>query len=150
MEAVRLEPVEAANVTILVDNAIDILLPSSDVVRRPPLAWEWSRQEQLIAEHGYSLLLEVQKDGRSQSILYDTGLGRETVLPRTFAPWYSPTATRITTAASRGCSGVSAGGACHWCAIPMRGGTARWSSRTGLKSTCRRPATGIWIAKASK
>ncbi len=80
MEAVRLEPVEAANVTILVDNAIDILLPSSDAVRRPPLAWEWSQQEQLIAEHGYSLLLEVQKAGRSQSILYDTGLGRETLL----------------------------------------------------------------------
>src|SRR5438046_2413477 len=55
-----LQPVDAADVTILVDNAIDILVPDSEIAKRPPLVWEWSSQEQLRAEHGYSLLLTVQ------------------------------------------------------------------------------------------
>jgi len=73
-------PVEAADVTILVDNFVDILLPGTETVQRAPLAWNWSEREQLIAEHGYSLLLTVQREGRNESILYDAGLGRNTVL----------------------------------------------------------------------
>src|SRR5712691_7237868 len=73
-------PVDAADVTILVDNAIDILLPSNEIAQRATLAYNWSEREQLIAEHGYSLLLTVQRDGRSESVLYDAGLGRNTVL----------------------------------------------------------------------
>lgn len=78
-DRVTLVPVDAADVTILVDNYLDILLPGTDTVRRPPLVWDWSEREQLRAEHGYSLLLTVQRDGRSSSILYDAGLGRDTV-----------------------------------------------------------------------
>src|SRR3984893_10262010 len=77
---VTLLPVETADVTILVDNFVDILLPGTETVRRAPLVWNWSEREQLIAEHGYSLLLTVQREGRSESILYDAGLGRKTVL----------------------------------------------------------------------
>ena len=79
-DRVTLLPVEAADVTILVDNFVDILLPSTEMVQRAPLVWNWSEREQLIAEHGYSLLLTVQREGRSQSVLYDAGLGRNTVL----------------------------------------------------------------------
>jgi 7,8-dihydropterin-6-yl-methyl-4-(beta-D-ribofuranosyl)aminobenzene 5'-phosphate synthase len=79
-EHVTLQPIDAADVTILVDNSIDILLPSTETAQRPPLAWDWSEHEQLIAEHGYSLLLTVQRDGHSESILYDAGLGRNTIL----------------------------------------------------------------------
>jgi hypothetical protein len=42
-EQVSLEPVDAADVTILVDNAIDILAADTDVAKRQPLAYEWSR-----------------------------------------------------------------------------------------------------------
>jgi 7,8-dihydropterin-6-yl-methyl-4-(beta-D-ribofuranosyl)aminobenzene 5'-phosphate synthase len=79
-DRVTLMPVDVADVTILVDNFVDILLPSSEVARRPPFVWDWSEREQLIAEHGYSVVLTVQREGRSESILYDAGLGRNTAL----------------------------------------------------------------------
>jgi len=79
-ERVNLLPVDAADVTILVDNSCDLLIPSDEIAKRPPLVWDWSEREQLRAEHGYALLLTVQRDGRSASILYDAGLGRDTVL----------------------------------------------------------------------
>jgi 7,8-dihydropterin-6-yl-methyl-4-(beta-D-ribofuranosyl)aminobenzene 5'-phosphate synthase len=79
-DLVTLAPVSQVDVTILVDNSIDMLLPSAGVARRPPLAWDWSEREQLIAEHGYSTLLSVRRDGHAASILYDAGLGRDTVL----------------------------------------------------------------------
>jgi len=79
-ERVTLLPVDAADVTILVDNSLDILMPSDEVAQRAPLHYDWSDREQLIAEHGYSLLLTVQREGRSESVLYDAGLGRRTVL----------------------------------------------------------------------
>lgn len=79
-ERANLVPVDAVDVTILVDNYSDILLPSGAVAQRPALVWNWSEREQLRAEHGFSLLLTVQRDGHSASILYDAGLGRDTVL----------------------------------------------------------------------
>jgi 7,8-dihydropterin-6-yl-methyl-4-(beta-D-ribofuranosyl)aminobenzene 5'-phosphate synthase len=79
-DPVTLIPVDAVDVTILVDNFIDILLPSTDVARRVPFVWNWSEREQLIAEHGYSAVITVYRDGRSESILYDAGLGRDSAL----------------------------------------------------------------------
>jgi 7,8-dihydropterin-6-yl-methyl-4-(beta-D-ribofuranosyl)aminobenzene 5'-phosphate synthase len=78
-EQVTLRPVDAADVTILIDNAIDILVPSTEVAQRPPLAWDWSERDPLRAEHGYALALTVEIDGRRESILYDAGLGRDSV-----------------------------------------------------------------------
>jgi len=77
---ITLLPVDVADVTILVDNSLDILQPSDEVAHRAPLHYDWSDREQLIAEHGYSLLLTVVREGRSESVLYDAGLGRKTVL----------------------------------------------------------------------
>jgi 7,8-dihydropterin-6-yl-methyl-4-(beta-D-ribofuranosyl)aminobenzene 5'-phosphate synthase len=79
-EGVALEPVDSVEVTILVDNSIDILLLSSPRVQRPPLAHDWSECEQLIAEHGYALLVTVWRAGRADSLLYDAGLGRRTAI----------------------------------------------------------------------
>ena len=81
-EQVSLEPVDAANVTVLVDNFIDALLPSSEVAQRPQVAYEmWERErEQLIAEHGLSLLLTIERNGRSTSLIYDAGLGCDTAI----------------------------------------------------------------------
>jgi 7,8-dihydropterin-6-yl-methyl-4-(beta-D-ribofuranosyl)aminobenzene 5'-phosphate synthase len=78
-EGVALQPVDVADVTILVDNAIDILAADTDVAKREPMAWEWSQQEQLRSEHGYSLLVTVQRNGQANTLLYDAGLGRETL-----------------------------------------------------------------------
>ena len=79
-QQVSLLPVDVADVTVLVDNSLDILLPSDEVAQRAPMYYDWSEREQLIAEHGYSLLLTVQREGRSDSLLYDAGLGRRTIL----------------------------------------------------------------------
>ena len=79
-ERVALHPVDAVDVTILVDNFVDILLPSSEKAQRAPLVWDWSERDQLIAEHGYALVLSIYKDAGTQTILYDAGLGRQTAI----------------------------------------------------------------------
>jgi 7,8-dihydropterin-6-yl-methyl-4-(beta-D-ribofuranosyl)aminobenzene 5'-phosphate synthase len=81
-ERVSLEPVDAANVTVLVDNFIDALLPSGEVAQRPRVAydmWEQGR-DQLIAEHGLSLALTIERNGHSASLIYDAGLSREAAI----------------------------------------------------------------------
>ncbi len=80
METARLEPVDAAEVTVLVDNVVDINLPSTEVAHRAPRPYDWSERPPLRAEHGYALLLTVRRGESSQSLLYDAGLGRDTVL----------------------------------------------------------------------
>jgi 7,8-dihydropterin-6-yl-methyl-4-(beta-D-ribofuranosyl)aminobenzene 5'-phosphate synthase len=79
-EHARLEPVDAVDVTILVDNSVDILMTGSEMVRRAPLAYDWSEREQLIAEHGYALLATIHRGNRSETLLYDAGLGRTTAV----------------------------------------------------------------------
>ncbi len=81
MEApVSLRPVDSLSVTILVDNQIDILLPSTDRVRRAPLRRNWSEGSQLIAEHGFAALITIRAQGAARTLLYDAGLGRDTLL----------------------------------------------------------------------
>ncbi len=79
-EHVALKPVDVIDVTVLVDNSIDTLLPSTSTVHRPPLMWDYFDQEHLIAEHGYSLYLTIFRNGQEQSLLYDAGLGRNTAI----------------------------------------------------------------------
>src|SRR5579864_6820367 len=76
MEQASLVPVDVADVTVLVDTFVDVLMASTEVARRAPLVYEWSDRAQLRAEHGFALLLTVQLGGQAQSILYDAGLGR--------------------------------------------------------------------------
>ena len=73
-----LEPVDALDVTIVVDNAIDILAANTELAQRQPMPWDWSQRAQLRAEHGYALWLTVTRDGRQSTMLYDAGLGRDT------------------------------------------------------------------------
>jgi 7,8-dihydropterin-6-yl-methyl-4-(beta-D-ribofuranosyl)aminobenzene 5'-phosphate synthase len=77
--AVHLIPVDSADVTILDDNYCDLLLAGSEIAQRPPIRWDSFTSASLRAEHGYALLLTVRRDGESASILYDAGLGRDTV-----------------------------------------------------------------------
>jgi hypothetical protein len=53
---IRLEPVDRAEVTIVVDNFVDVLMAGSEGVRRY-LATDFGGRDQLIAEHGFSALL---------------------------------------------------------------------------------------------
>ena len=80
MEQATLQPVDEADVTVVVDTFVDILLAGSEVARRAPLAYDWSERDPLRAEHGYALLLSIRQGGRRQSLLYDAGLGRDTAV----------------------------------------------------------------------
>jgi len=79
-EPVVLKPVDVLDVTILVDNSIDELMPSTEVAHRTVLPWDYFDHQHLIAEHGYSLLLNLFQDGHEHSLLYDAGLSRDTAI----------------------------------------------------------------------
>jgi 7,8-dihydropterin-6-yl-methyl-4-(beta-D-ribofuranosyl)aminobenzene 5'-phosphate synthase len=68
-----LREVEKVEVTCLVDNNVDVLLPSTDVARRPPIAKNWY-DKPLIAEHGFCAALTLHKDGVKRRLLLDSGL----------------------------------------------------------------------------
>lgn len=55
---VSLEPVKEISITVLVDNYIDVMLPSDNRVQRPALAKEGQLAKNPVAEHGLSLLIE--------------------------------------------------------------------------------------------
>jgi 7,8-dihydropterin-6-yl-methyl-4-(beta-D-ribofuranosyl)aminobenzene 5'-phosphate synthase len=76
---VTLEPVDIADVTIVMDNSIDQLMAGSPRTHRASMDWDWFEHEQLRAEHGFSLLLSVNRDGQHNTILYDCGLSRDGV-----------------------------------------------------------------------
>ncbi len=80
LQTASLLPVDSVDVTILVDNFVDINLSSTDVARRAIRPYDWSERVPLRAEHGYALLITVQRGGERQSLLYDAGLGRDTLL----------------------------------------------------------------------
>src|SRR5437773_8280844 len=78
-----LEPVDAVTVTTLMDNVTDVLMPDQGPAHRPPRL-AGGRQpaatmeggealEALVAEHGFSVLVTVSKDGSQHQILFDTG-----------------------------------------------------------------------------
>ncbi len=71
---VKLLPVDSVEATVVVDNSIDILLPSDARALRAPLPEALSRGPQLVAEHGFSLLLTLESRGTRRAILYDAGL----------------------------------------------------------------------------
>ena len=107
---VELEPVDAVEVTLVVDNYVDILAAGVEGVRRFPMAYDFSDGEQLMAEHGFSALVTVFSNGSRSSILYDGGMtpGALATTSRSWrstrpacGPSSSPTATSTTTAVSR-------------------------------------------------
>ncbi|MDQ3167899.1 MAG: MBL fold metallo-hydrolase [Chloroflexota bacterium] len=78
-ERVTLTPVDAVDVTVLVENSIDNFLVDDAFAKRPA----WKREllpDVLRAEHGLALQLTVHQNGSSQSILYDAGNGRDTAV----------------------------------------------------------------------
>lgn len=73
-QQIDLCPVERAEVLILSDNHSDVLLPSGESVQRPSLARDGViPTDTLLAEHGLSLLVTVEQEGKSRSILLDSG-----------------------------------------------------------------------------
>lgn len=86
---VELEPVDAVQITTLMDNYSDSLLPSEGPAKRafglgvpaPSIAVETFEggegRESLLAQHGFSALVTAVKDGRERTLLFDTGVSPE-------------------------------------------------------------------------
>lgn len=83
METIHLEPVDAVRITSLVDNVADTTAPDLGPAQRT--GWGKGTLEArtivggrgtvpLVAEHGFSALVEVTKGERTHHILFDTGV----------------------------------------------------------------------------
>jgi 7,8-dihydropterin-6-yl-methyl-4-(beta-D-ribofuranosyl)aminobenzene 5'-phosphate synthase len=70
---VGLQPVDRAEVAIVMDNFVDVLMAGSEDVGRY-FPRDFGDREQLVAEHGFSALVTVESGGRRSSVLYDAGL----------------------------------------------------------------------------
>jgi len=78
---VSLKTVDRIEITTLMDNYVDLLLPSTDIIVRPPLAKEGKiNADTLLAEHGLSLLITVYQGENKHTILFDTGYTKVGVL----------------------------------------------------------------------
>jgi 7,8-dihydropterin-6-yl-methyl-4-(beta-D-ribofuranosyl)aminobenzene 5'-phosphate synthase len=84
-----LEPVDSVTVTTLMDNMTDALMPDQGMAHRP-LPFGGGRRrattmeggdvpDALVAEHGFSVLVDVSKDGTRHTVLFDTGLSPDGV-----------------------------------------------------------------------
>lgn len=80
MEKQNLQAVERVEIVILADNYSDILLPPGPCVARPPLAKDnVIATDTVLAEHGLCLLVRLEAQGKTHSVLLDTGYCEKTV-----------------------------------------------------------------------
>ena len=71
---VTLKEVNRVEILTLIDNYVDVLLESTDIVTRPPLSkGKQIPTDTLLAEHGLSLLVTVYQDKNKHSIILDAG-----------------------------------------------------------------------------
>jgi 7,8-dihydropterin-6-yl-methyl-4-(beta-D-ribofuranosyl)aminobenzene 5'-phosphate synthase len=68
-----LAPVDRVDVTVVIDNFLDVLMAPEDGVARYQ-ARDFGTSEQLVAEHGFSALISVEREGDRRTVLYDAGL----------------------------------------------------------------------------
>ena len=77
---VALRPIDAVDLTIVVDNAVDLLVPGTELAERPRTTWDGFEREPFRAEHGFSAALRIRQGERQARLLYDVGLGRDTAV----------------------------------------------------------------------
>ncbi|HEY4828083.1 MAG TPA: MBL fold metallo-hydrolase [Solirubrobacteraceae bacterium] len=73
-----LAPVDRVEVTIVIDNFLDLLMAGEEGVARYQTR-DFGLPEQLVAEHGFSALVSVERDGYRHTVLYDAGLTPDAV-----------------------------------------------------------------------
>lgn len=70
----ELRPADRIEIVTLVDNYVDVLLESTDIVTRPPRTRDGKIMlNTLLGEHGLSLLVSVWLGEKKHTILFDTG-----------------------------------------------------------------------------
>jgi 7,8-dihydropterin-6-yl-methyl-4-(beta-D-ribofuranosyl)aminobenzene 5'-phosphate synthase len=73
-----LAPVDRVEVTVVVDNFLDVLMADEEGVTRYR-ARDLGESEQLVAEHGFSAMVTIHRDGDRRQLLYDAGLTSDAV-----------------------------------------------------------------------
>lgn len=77
---IGLKEADRVEVTTIIDNYVDVLIPSTENVKRPPLATTGEiPRTTLLAEHGLCFLIEVFGDEERHTILMDAGWTKEGV-----------------------------------------------------------------------
>ena len=73
-KALGLKEVDLVEITTVMDNYVDVFLGKTPVVARPPLAINGDIQvDDLVGEHGLSLLITLKRGVESHRILFDCG-----------------------------------------------------------------------------
>jgi 7,8-dihydropterin-6-yl-methyl-4-(beta-D-ribofuranosyl)aminobenzene 5'-phosphate synthase len=104
------EPVDAVTVTTVMDNVTDVFMPDQGPARRPPIL-AGGRQpattmeggdapEALLAEHGFSVLVTVSRDGSQHQMLFDVGASPDGVAENMRRLEIDPSASRPSCAAT--------------------------------------------------
>src|SRR5690348_1474334 len=85
-----LEPVDAVTVTTLMDNVTDVFMPDQGPARRPPglsrarlpvsIMEDGDAPDPLLAEHGFSVLVTVTRNGSEHHLLFDAGTSPDGVV----------------------------------------------------------------------
>lgn len=85
-EVVPLAPVDELVITVLVENVSDMLIAGSEGIERASLpgsptlensVFRRPAPDVMIAEHGFSALIEMSQSGSTQHVLFDTGISRD-------------------------------------------------------------------------
>jgi 7,8-dihydropterin-6-yl-methyl-4-(beta-D-ribofuranosyl)aminobenzene 5'-phosphate synthase len=79
-QKISLPKVDEVKITVVMDNSIDLLMASSDVAKRFPLAPNQFERVQPMAQHGFSALIRVRQNDKSGVVLFDTGVTRSGIL----------------------------------------------------------------------
>jgi 7,8-dihydropterin-6-yl-methyl-4-(beta-D-ribofuranosyl)aminobenzene 5'-phosphate synthase len=70
-----LNEVDKVEITTVIDNSIDLLMPGGSNVRRSKLSsGGWLGRQSLIAEHGFSVLVKISTMHHTETVLFDAGL----------------------------------------------------------------------------
>lgn len=89
-QQIPLPAVDEVRITLIMDNSLDLMIPSSGVVQRFLFSPRWLEKFQTksgifdgplpYAEHGYSALISVMNAGTQGTVLFDTGATKKGIL----------------------------------------------------------------------
>lgn len=77
---ITLPEVEEMKIKIIMDNSVDLLMSSTEIVHRFPIGPNPFDRPLPIAEHGFSVLIEVRQGKKGGTVLFDTGVSRKGIL----------------------------------------------------------------------
>lgn len=87
---ISLHGVDEVKITLIMDNSLDLLIPSSEVAQRYFFSPRWLEQFKAkpnllgaplpYAEHGFSALISVASGNKQGTVLFDTGVSKKGIL----------------------------------------------------------------------